>query len=53
MSLRETLSKHWYAFQQELFPRLEMESTKKSGAIAELVGDGIRGSIADGGEITR
>ena len=23
MSLRETLSNYWYAFQQELFPRLE------------------------------
>ena len=25
MSLRETLSKYWYASQQELFPSLEME----------------------------
>ena len=25
MSLREMLSDYWYAFQQELFPRLESE----------------------------
>ena len=25
MSLRETLSNYWYAFQQELFPRLETD----------------------------
>ena len=31
MSLRETLSNYWYAFQQELFPRLEKE-------IAPLIG---------------
>jgi len=31
MSLRETLSNYWYAFQQELFPRLEMEFPPLSG----------------------
>ena len=31
MSLRETLSNYWYAFQQELFPRLEMEFAPLSG----------------------
>ena len=31
MSLRETLSNYWYAFQQELFPRLEMECGPLSG----------------------
>ena len=31
MSLRETLSKYWYAFQQEPFPRLEMEFAPLSG----------------------
>ena len=25
MSLRETLSNYWYAFQQELFPKLEAQ----------------------------
>ena len=31
MSLRETLSNYWYAFQQELFPRLETEFGPLSG----------------------
>ena len=37
MSLRETLSKYWYAFQQELFPRLEMEFGPFAGRYALLV----------------
>ena len=41
MSLREMLSDYWYAFQQELFPRLESEPRWASAdlfvAVLELV----------------
>ena len=43
MSLPATLPNYWYAFQQELFPRLEMEFGLLSGrcelfvAVGELV----------------
>ena len=45
MSLREMLSDYWYAFQQELFPRLESElgpmgERKLFVAVLELVRGG-------------
>ena len=39
MSLREMLSDYWYAFQQELFPRLESE-LGPMGERYELTGAG-------------
>ena len=34
MSLREMLSDYWYAFQQELFPRLEGSTVGPMGELA-------------------
>ena len=50
MSLREMLSDYWYAFQQELFPRLEGELGGRAvGGLAGCSGGGINDIGADEG----
>ena len=54
MSLREMLSDYWYAFQQELFPRLNSEPDRigrnASEVAVEQIGRDRMGVAAVGGD---